>query len=167
MATTQSGTSGHTQGTSGTSGRMGMRNHAGVSDDTYDLISVLYHCLQGCQTYQQYADDAQSAGNQELAQFFQDAMQEEQRRAQRGQRLLMQCLQKEQGQGGGQMHSQGSLQGQHMAGSGQGQGQMQGAQSSGSGQMSQGGQSGLSSAQNQSSNESSTRDRSSRDRSTR
>jgi hypothetical protein len=165
MATTHSGT----QGMTGTSGGMRMGTQGGVSNDTYNLISVMYHCLQGCETYQRYADDAQQAGNQELAQFFRETMQEEQQRAQRGERLLMQCLQKEQG-GGSQMHSQGSAQGQHMASGSQGQGQMQGQSSSGSQQQqsdlsrSQQGssQSGSSSAQSQSSNESSSRSRGSR-----
>jgi hypothetical protein len=134
---THTGTSGQTQGMSGTSGNMRMGSRQGmVSDDTYNMVSVLYHTLQGCETYQKYLDDAQSAGNQEIKQFLQETVQELQRRAQRGQRLLMQCLQQE--GGGQQMHSQGGAQGQHMAGGSQGS-QMRGGQ--------QGGQSGLSGSQ--------------------
>lgn len=39
-------------------------------DTHYDLVSVLYHALEGAQTYAQYADDANREGDQELAQFF-------------------------------------------------------------------------------------------------
>jgi hypothetical protein len=128
--------------------RMGGRQGL-VSDDTYNMVSVLYHTLQGCETYQKYLDDAQSAGNQDITQFLQETVQELQRRAQRGQRLLMQCLQHEQG-GGQQMHSQGSAQGQHMAGGSQGsqsQGGQSGSQQSQS--RSQQGQSGMSGSQQQ------------------
>jgi hypothetical protein len=145
---THSGTSGHAQGATGTSGGMRMSGRQGlVSDDAYNMVSVLYHTLQGCETYQKYLDDAQSAGNQEITQFLQETIQEMQRRSQRGQRLLMQFLQHEQG-GGQQMHSQGSAQGQHMAGGSQGS-QLQGGQSSGQQGQSGGqqGQSGMSGSQ--------------------
>ena len=67
-------------------------------DPTYDLISVMYHALQGCETYERYANDAEQAGQHDVAQFFREAQQENERRAQRGRQLLAQCLQ--QGQGG-------------------------------------------------------------------
>jgi hypothetical protein len=69
--------------------------HAGtaVSDSTYDLISVMYHALQGCQTYERYAHDAEQAGQQELAQFFRDTGWQFERCAERGRQLLAQCLQ--------------------------------------------------------------------------
>jgi maltooligosyltrehalose synthase len=111
MATTQSGTSGSstTRGSgSGTQAGMGRGGRRGTPDDaTYDLISVMYHTLQGCETYEQYAQDAEQAGQQEIAQFFREVQQQNERLAQRGQQLLAQCLQ-QQGQGGrsGQMHSQ-------------------------------------------------------------
>jgi len=78
-------------------------------DTTYNLISVMYHTLQGCQTYEQYAQDAEQAGQQEIAQFFRDTGREFERCAERGQKLLAQCLRQGQtGQGGrsGQLHSQ-------------------------------------------------------------
>jgi hypothetical protein len=124
---TQTGTSSGTgaSGTSGTAGgtRMGTGTQSGqgTSDVTYNLISVLYHTLQGCETYQKYAQDAERGGRQDIAQFFRDTLDEEQRRAQRGQQLLMQCLQSEQG-GSGQMLQGGSgAQGQQAAGGAQGQ----------------------------------------------
>lgn len=128
MATTQTGTSGSTTETRGTQSTMGT-----MPDTTYNLISVMYHTLRGCQTYEQYAQDAEQAGQQDVAQFFRDTGREFERCAERGQKLLAQCLQQGQtGQGGrsGQLHSQmGTSSGQQSrsgsASSGQ-QGQMSG-----------------------------------------
>jgi len=107
MATTQTGTSGSTSGTRASTGgatQQGMRGQ--TPDTTYNLISVMYHTLQGCQTYEQYAQDAEQAGQQEIAQFFRDTGREFERCAQRGQKLLAQCLQQGQGGRSGQLHSQ-------------------------------------------------------------
>jgi hypothetical protein len=38
----------------------------GTRDEQYNLVSVLYHTLQGAETYEQYLQDAQQAGDQEL-----------------------------------------------------------------------------------------------------
>jgi hypothetical protein len=121
---TQSGMG--TSGTSGTSGqtRAGAGGQAGqgTSNTTYDLISVMYHALQGCDTYEQYAQDAEQQGNRDVAQFFRDAHQQNQQLAQRGQQLLIQCLQSEQGGGKGQMLQGGSGgQGQQAGGGSHGQ----------------------------------------------
>ena len=64
----------------------------GTRDEAYDLVSILYHALQGAETYQQYVRDAEQRGDQELAQFFRDVQQEEQRRAERTKQLLAQRL---------------------------------------------------------------------------
>lgn len=127
MATTQTGTTGTTTGTRGTQSMM-----RAMPDTTYNLISVMYHTLQGCQTYEQYAQDAEQAGQQEIAQFFRDTGREFERCAERGQKLLAQCLQQGQaGQGGrsGQLHSQ-------MGASSEQQGQSGGVSSGQQGQMS-------------------------------
>ena len=132
MATTSSGTSGTstqrgsgsgTQDTTRMSGRQGRPDNA-----TYDLISVMYHALQGCEQYEQYAQDAQQIGQQEIAQFFRDAIRQNEQLAQRGQRLLAQCLQQGQGQGG---RSGQQLHSQNTGSSGQ-QGGMSGSSGSGS-----------------------------------
>lgn len=60
----------------------------GASDVTYGLTSVLYHPLQGAETYAAYMDDAERLGDQEAARFFQGAQQEEMRRADRAKGLL-------------------------------------------------------------------------------
>lgn len=65
----------------------------GAHDATYDIVSVLYHALQGAELYEEYASDAEEAGDQELARFFQDIQQEEKRRADRAKQLLAKRLQ--------------------------------------------------------------------------
>jgi hypothetical protein len=44
----------------------------GMRDETYNIVSVLYHALQGGETCRQYLQDAQETGDQQLVQFFQD-----------------------------------------------------------------------------------------------
>ncbi len=57
-------------------------------DDTYGLISVIYHSLQGAETCGLYVEDARRSGNGELQRFFQECCDENNRRAVRGRRLL-------------------------------------------------------------------------------
>ena len=64
----------------------------GVADEVYGVVSVLYHALQGAQTYEQYIADAQKAGDSELEQFFQSCRSEEQQRATRAKGLLLERL---------------------------------------------------------------------------
>lgn len=45
----------------------------GTSDKSFDVISVLYHALQGSGTASKYAEDARGAGDEQLAAFFQKA----------------------------------------------------------------------------------------------
>ena len=68
----------------------------GTRDDTYDVISVVYHALQGAENCQIYAEDAEDG---QLRDFFQQACDEQRRLADQGKQLLMQCLQQEGGQG--------------------------------------------------------------------
>ena len=60
----------------------------GTSDLTYNLISVLYHALQGGETYAMYARDAQHTGDHKSAEFFQQLVEEERSRAERARKLL-------------------------------------------------------------------------------
>lgn len=60
----------------------------GTGDVTYNLISVLYHALQGAETYAMYARDAQHTGDQELAQYFQQLVDDERKRGDRARQLL-------------------------------------------------------------------------------
>ncbi len=60
----------------------------GAADEHYNLVSVLYHALQGGEVYDQYIRDAEQAGDDELAGFFRDVQQEEKNRGQRAKSLL-------------------------------------------------------------------------------
>ena len=44
-----------------------------TSDQTYDVISVIYHALNGAETYEQYIRDAEAGDDAELAGFFRSA----------------------------------------------------------------------------------------------
>ena len=69
-----------------------MASGTGTGNPEYNLISVLYHALQGADLYQKYASDAGS--DQDLANFFREVQQQEQQRAQRAKQLLAQRLQR-------------------------------------------------------------------------
>jgi hypothetical protein len=71
----------------------------GTRDITYDLVSVIYHALQGAETTALYIADAEQEGNQELATFFREAKEEYQRRGDRAKQLLTAHLGGEQGRG--------------------------------------------------------------------
>ena len=74
----------------------------GTRDVTYDLISVIYHALQGAETYQMYEQDAQQVGDREAEALFHEAHQSSRQWADRAKSLLGQRL----SQGGGQGSSQ-------------------------------------------------------------
>ncbi|HVL70934.1 MAG TPA: hypothetical protein VM434_03520 [Beijerinckiaceae bacterium] len=65
----------------------------GTGDVVYDLVSVLYHSLQGAEIYEEFATDADEAGDQELAQFFREVQKEERSRADRAKQFLAKRLQ--------------------------------------------------------------------------
>ena len=64
----------------------------GTTDVTYNLVSILYYALQGAETYDQYISDAEQNNDKDLAQFFRDTKEENQRRADRAKQLLAQRL---------------------------------------------------------------------------
>jgi rubrerythrin len=66
--------------------------NTGTTDVTYNLVSILYHALQGAETYDQYISDAEQRNDKDLAQFFRDTKEENQRRADRAKQLLAQRL---------------------------------------------------------------------------
>ena len=65
----------------------------GTPNQAYDLVSVLYHALQGGETSQQYIDDARRAEDEELVTFFAQVQTEDRNRADNAKRLLMERLQ--------------------------------------------------------------------------
>lgn len=75
------------------------QGNTGTRDVTYDLVSVVYHALQGAETTAMYIADAEQEGNQEVAQFFREAKEDYQNRAQRAKELLTNHLGQQQGKG--------------------------------------------------------------------
>ena len=60
------------------------------TDENYDLVSVLYHCLKAADACTQYIVDAEDAGDEELAEFFESARQQHNRLASEARELLAQ-----------------------------------------------------------------------------
>jgi hypothetical protein len=74
-------------------GATAMAEHrTGVRDELYDIVSVLYHALQGGETSMQYLQDAQGSGDQKLVQFFQEVQECHRHLATRAKEVLAQCL---------------------------------------------------------------------------
>ena len=59
----------------------------GTSDPVYDVISVVYHALQGAETIQKYLDD--EGTDDELRRFFEQVQQGYRRAAEGGKKLLV------------------------------------------------------------------------------
>jgi hypothetical protein len=76
----------------------------GTPDIAYNLVSTIYHALQGAETEAMYIADAQQSGDQELIQFFTNLKEENGRRATEAKRLLARHLGQQ--QGGGQAQGQ-------------------------------------------------------------
>jgi hypothetical protein len=73
----------------------------GTSNELYNLVSIMYHALNGAQIYDTYILDAERSGDRDLAQFFREVQQEDKRRANRAKQLLVQRT--------GQMSQSGSF----------------------------------------------------------
>ena len=70
----------------------GSQQSTGTQDTSFNLVSVLYHALEGASTYEQYVRDAEQAGDQELASFFREAINSSRQVADRAKQLLKQRL---------------------------------------------------------------------------
>ena len=66
----------------------GEEAQTGTRDEHYNLISALYHLLEGASTCAQYVRDAEESGDQELAQFFRDWQDEQRNLSERAKNLL-------------------------------------------------------------------------------
>ena len=64
----------------------------GTTDKVSNLVSVLYHALQGADPCQQYIQDADHANDPELGQFFQDVQAWQRHLSTQAQALLTQRL---------------------------------------------------------------------------
>jgi hypothetical protein len=62
------------------------------TDENYDLVSVLYHCLKAADAYTQYTADAEDAGDDELVEFFDNARRLQNRLASQARDLLARRL---------------------------------------------------------------------------
>lgn len=71
-------------------GASNLSSTTGVSDPTFNLVSVLYHALQAAQTYDTYIRDAEQHGDTNLAQFLRQIQTEDRNRAQYAMQLLAQ-----------------------------------------------------------------------------
>ena len=60
----------------------------GTTNTMYDLSSVLFHALESGASYDQYIQDADREGDQELADFFRRVRDEDSMRADEAQQLL-------------------------------------------------------------------------------
>jgi hypothetical protein len=95
----------------------------GTRNETYDVIAVLYHALQGAENCQRYIQDAQ---NEQARSFFEQALQLQRQLADQGKQVLQQVLQNDTGGGSAfgwdQQSGQSSQFGQSQSGIGQSQG---------------------------------------------
>ena len=75
-------------------GRTNLAKDTGTAetDENYDLVSVLYHCLKAADACTQYVADAEDAGDDELAEFFEKARQLQNRLANQARELLAERL---------------------------------------------------------------------------
>ena len=71
-------------------GGTAMSSSTGVSNPTFNLVSILYHALQAAQTYDTYIRDAEQHGDNSLAQFLRQIQSEDRNRAQYAMQLLTQ-----------------------------------------------------------------------------
>jgi hypothetical protein len=101
----------------------------GTQNETYNVISILYHALQGAENCQTYLQDAEDGP---IRDFVQQALQSQRQLADRGKEVLQQVLQND--SGGSSAFGWGQSQGQQNSGQGQqslGQGQQGMGQGSG------------------------------------
>jgi hypothetical protein len=63
-----------------------------LPNQNYDVISVLYHLLQGSETLDKYCQDA-SASDEELTQFFREVQETNNQLAEKAQKILKNRLQ--------------------------------------------------------------------------
>jgi hypothetical protein len=78
------------------------KGNTGTPDIAYNLVSTIYHALQGAETEARYINDAEATGDEETIQFFRNLKQENARRADDAKRLLAKHLGQQQGQAQGQ-----------------------------------------------------------------
>ena len=66
----------------------------GTRNETYDVIAILYHALQGAENCQTYIKDAK---DEKVRQFFEQALNTQRQLADQGKEVLQKVLQKDTG----------------------------------------------------------------------
>lgn len=72
-----------------------MTPSTGTSDALYDLLLLTQQALEDCTRYQHFAADAREAGDDELAEWFDELAQSDHEIAEKGKRLLAARLPRE------------------------------------------------------------------------
>jgi hypothetical protein len=72
------------------------QQQTGTRNETYNVIAILYHALQGAENCQTYLQDAQDGPTR---QFFEQALQLQRQLADQGKQVLQQVLQNDTGGG--------------------------------------------------------------------
>jgi len=101
MATAQSTQKSKSRSTARTARQSDTEELSGERDEHYNLISVLYHGLQGADQCALYAEDADDAGDDELAEFLRNCGRQQAEVAKQAKQLLMQRLGGAGGKAGG------------------------------------------------------------------
>lgn len=70
------------------------QQQTGTRNETYDVIAILYHALQGAENCQTYLNDAQ---DRRIRDFIRQALQSQRQLADQGKQVLEKCLQKDTG----------------------------------------------------------------------
>jgi hypothetical protein len=65
-----------------------IESKTGTPNPVYDIVSVMYHSLQGAETYDRYIADAEQREDEELAAFFRDVQSQNCEVARRARALL-------------------------------------------------------------------------------
>jgi hypothetical protein len=68
------------------------KQQTAMKDEHYDLVSVLYHALQGEETVGRYIEDAEGSGDADVAEHFRDVHERYHEIAQETKELLREKL---------------------------------------------------------------------------
>lgn len=66
--------------------------NTGTKDRTFDLVSILYHSLQGAETISKYLENSEQNDGGDLDKFFRETKEQNSRCADRAKELLIQHL---------------------------------------------------------------------------
>ncbi|WP_303907278.1 hypothetical protein [Thiohalomonas denitrificans] len=68
---------------------MATEQETGMRDEHYDIVSTLYHALQGADICKQYIADAEKDGDKDAADFFHEVQDQNRRMAEKAKQLLV------------------------------------------------------------------------------